>query len=72
MLAGTIVITIPSDVSQLVVRRSLTVARQGRAPVLGLVENMSMFTCPDCGHVFHIEFWPNQTLSPEETPEPPI
>src|SRR5438094_180736 len=38
VLAGTIVVTIPSGVSQLVVRRSLTVAREARAPVLGLVE----------------------------------
>lgn len=49
-LAGTIVVTIPSDVSQLVVRRSITVARQGGAPVLGLVENMAgLFPGPDAG-----------------------
>jgi ATP-binding protein involved in chromosome partitioning len=40
-LAGTVVVTIPSDVSHLVVRRSITVAAQGKAPVLGLVENMA-------------------------------
>jgi ATP-binding protein involved in chromosome partitioning len=48
VLAGTVVVTIPSDVSQLVVRKSLTVAGQGRAPVLGLVENMAgLFPGPD-------------------------
>src|SRR5437879_1039951 len=48
VLAGTIVVTIPSGVSQLVVRRSLTVAREARAPVLGLVENMAgLFPGPD-------------------------
>jgi ATP-binding protein involved in chromosome partitioning len=48
VLAGTVVVTIPSDVSQLVVRRSLTVAAQGRAPVLGLIENMAgLFPGPD-------------------------
>jgi ATP-binding protein involved in chromosome partitioning len=48
VLTGTVVVTIPSDVSQLVVRRSLTVAAQGRAPVLGLVENMAgLFSGPD-------------------------
>jgi ATP-binding protein involved in chromosome partitioning len=48
ILAGTVVVTIPSDVSQLVVRRSLTVATQGRAPVLGLIENMAgLFPGPD-------------------------
>ena len=47
-LAGTVVVTIPSDVSQLVVRKSLTLASQGRAPLLGLVENMAgLFPGPD-------------------------
>jgi ATP-binding protein involved in chromosome partitioning len=40
-LAGTVVVTITSDVSQLVVRKSLTLAAQGRAPLLGLLENMA-------------------------------
>lgn len=40
-LAGSVVVTIPSDLSQLVVRRSITVARHVGAPVLGLVENMA-------------------------------
>jgi ATP-binding protein involved in chromosome partitioning len=40
-LAGTVVVTIPSDVSRLIVRKSITVARQAGAPVLGLVENMA-------------------------------
>ena len=47
-LAGIVVVTIPSDVSQLVVRRSLTVAAECRGPVLGLVENMAgLFPGPD-------------------------
>ena len=47
-LSGIVVVTIPSDVSRLVVRRSLTVATSTRAPVLGLVENMSgLFVGPD-------------------------
>ena len=45
---GIVVVTIPSDVSHLVVRRSITVAANTRAPVLGLVENMSgLFVGPD-------------------------
>lgn len=40
-LAGTVIVTIPSDVSHLVVRKSITVAAQGKAPILGLVENMA-------------------------------
>jgi ATP-binding protein involved in chromosome partitioning len=41
VLSGTIVVTIPSDVARLVVRKSITVATQAKAPVLGLVENMT-------------------------------
>lgn len=40
-LAGTVLVTIPSDVSRLVVRRSITAAAHTGAPVLGLVENMA-------------------------------
>lgn len=49
-LAGTIVVTIPSDVSQLIVKKSITVAREAGVPVLGLVENMAgLFHGPDVG-----------------------
>jgi ATP-binding protein involved in chromosome partitioning len=42
-----VIVTIPSDVSHLVVRKSITVATQAKAPVLGLVENMAgMFPGP--------------------------
>lgn len=45
-----VIVTIPSEVSQLVVRKSITVARQVGAGVLGLVENMAgLFTGPDPG-----------------------
>jgi ATP-binding protein involved in chromosome partitioning len=40
-LAGTVIVTIPSDVSRLIVRKSITVARAAPAPVLGVVENMA-------------------------------
>jgi ATP-binding protein involved in chromosome partitioning len=40
-LAGTILVTIPSDLSQLIVKKSITVARGSGVPVLGLVENMA-------------------------------
>jgi ATP-binding protein involved in chromosome partitioning len=51
-LSGIVVVTIPSDVSQLVVRRSITVAAGMRAPVLGLVENMSgLFAGPDAAQL---------------------
>jgi ATP-binding protein involved in chromosome partitioning len=47
-LGGTVLVTIPSDLSQLIVRKSITVARGSGAPVLGLVENMAgLFPGPD-------------------------
>jgi ATP-binding protein involved in chromosome partitioning len=47
-LSGTVLVTIPSDLSQLIVRKSITVARGAGIPVLGLVENMSgLFPGPD-------------------------
>ena len=48
-LDGTLVVTIPSEVSHLVVRKSITLAHESRAPVLGLVENMAGYVCPRCG-----------------------
>ena len=47
-LAGSILVTIPSDLSQLIVKKSITVARGSGVPVLGLVENMAgLFFGPD-------------------------
>jgi len=40
-LTVTVIVTIPSDVSRLVVRKSITVARAAPAPVLGVIENMA-------------------------------
>ena len=49
-LGGTVVVTIPSGVSQLVVKKSLTMAKTLlNTPVIGLVENMAAYICADCG-----------------------
>jgi ATP-binding protein involved in chromosome partitioning len=46
-LSGTVIVTIASDVSRLVVGKSITVARQVGVPLLGLIENMAgMFPGP--------------------------
>src|SRR2546427_5980631 len=48
VLAGVVIVTIPSDVSQLVVRKSLTAAPEEKGSILGLVENMAgLFSGPD-------------------------
>jgi ATP-binding protein involved in chromosome partitioning len=48
-LAGAVVVTIPSEVSHLVVTKSITLARQTGVRVLGLVENMAGYVCVSCG-----------------------
>jgi ATP-binding protein involved in chromosome partitioning len=50
-LSGAVVVTIPSEVSHLIVRKSLTLARETGAPLLGLVENMAGYVCPRCGEI---------------------
>ena len=50
-LTGAVAVTIPSEVSHLVVKRSITAAREAGVSVLGLVENMAGYACPDCGRV---------------------
>ena len=47
-LTGLILITIPAEVSHLVVRKSLALTRQLKVPVLGLIENMSGYFCQTC------------------------
>jgi ATP-binding protein involved in chromosome partitioning len=46
---GVVIVTIPSEVSQLVVKKAVMFAKQLRVPVIGIIENMSNFICPKCG-----------------------
>lgn len=46
---GVIVVTIPSEVSQLVVKKSIEFAKELNIPIIGVIENMSGFICPKCG-----------------------
>jgi ATP-binding protein involved in chromosome partitioning len=46
---GVVIVTMPNEVSGQVVEKSVTFARQLKAPVIGLVENMSYLICPHCG-----------------------
>jgi len=48
-IGGVVIVTIPSEVSQIVVKKAVTFTRKLNAPVLGIVENMSGFVCPKCG-----------------------
>lgn len=46
---GVVMITAPSEVSQIVVKRAVSFAKELHVPVIGVVENMSGFICPSCG-----------------------
>lgn len=46
---GVVIVTIPSEVSQIVVKKAVTFAKQLAIPVIGIIENMSGFVCPKCG-----------------------
>lgn len=46
---GVVIVTIPSEVSQIVVKKAVTFAKQLNIPVIGIIENMSGFICPKCG-----------------------
>ncbi|MGQ9597762.1 MAG: Mrp/NBP35 family ATP-binding protein [Thermoproteota archaeon] len=46
---GVIIVTIPSEVSQDVVKKAVMFARELNVPIIGVVENMSGLICPKCG-----------------------
>src|SRR4030042_285441 len=51
---GAIIVTTPQDVALLDARKSITFLRQLKIPLIGVVENMSGFTCPHCNKVIDI------------------
>ena len=53
-ISGAIIVSIPSDVSRVVVERSVSFARKLDVPVLGIIENMSYFKAPDTGKIYYI------------------
>ncbi|XHH09521.1 MAG: Mrp/NBP35 family ATP-binding protein [Candidatus Bathyarchaeia archaeon] len=46
---GVLIVTMPSELSEAVVKKSVSFAKQVGVPVIGIIENMSGFVCPDCG-----------------------
>lgn len=48
-ISGIVVVTTPQDLVKMVVEKAVNMANMMNVPVLGLVENMSYLTCPDCG-----------------------
>lgn len=53
-LTGAIVVSTPQDVSLIDARKALDMFSTLKTPVLGLIENMSTYVCPECGHEAHL------------------
>ena len=53
-LTGALVVSTPQDVALLDARKALDMFVKLKTPVLGLIENMSTYICPSCGHEAHI------------------
>jgi ATP-binding protein involved in chromosome partitioning len=51
---GAIVVSTPQDVALLDARKAIDMFDTLKTPVLGMIENMSTFICPNCGHEAHI------------------
>ncbi|MBO4478989.1 MAG: Mrp/NBP35 family ATP-binding protein [Clostridia bacterium] len=53
-LAGVIVVTTPQDLVEMIVKKAVKMAELLNVPILGFVENMSYFKCPNCGEKHRI------------------
>ncbi|MFT9113988.1 MAG: Mrp/NBP35 family ATP-binding protein, partial [Acetobacter malorum] len=49
-LAGAVIVSTPQDIALIDARRGVSMFEKMKVPVLGLIENMSYFCCPNCGH----------------------
>ncbi len=53
-LSGAVIISTPQDIALIDARKGLAMFDKVAVPILGIVENMSVFTCSNCGHESHI------------------
>ena len=53
-VSGAIIVSTPQDVALIDARRAIDMIDKLKTPVLGLVENMSTYICPNCGHEAHL------------------
>jgi ATP-binding protein involved in chromosome partitioning len=53
-LTGAVIVSTPQDIALLDARKGLNMFRKVDVPVLGIVENMSYYVCPQCGHEAHV------------------
>ncbi len=53
-LTGAVIVSTPQDIALIDAKKGLNMFRKVDVPVLGVIENMSVFVCPNCGHESHI------------------
>jgi ATP-binding protein involved in chromosome partitioning len=53
-VAGAVIVTTPQDIALADARKGLKMFEKVAVPVLGIVENMSIYVCANCGHSEHI------------------
>jgi ATP-binding protein involved in chromosome partitioning len=53
-VSGAVIVTTPQDIATLDARKGLKMFEKVEVPVLGIVENMSIHICSNCGHAEHI------------------
>jgi len=53
-LSGAIIVSTPQDIALIDARKGLLMFQRVEVPVLGIIENMSTYVCPNCGHEEHI------------------
>jgi len=54
LLSGVVLVSSPQELAEMVVRKAARMARKMQVPLLGLVENMSYFVCPDSGRRYEV------------------
>jgi len=53
-LKGAVIVSTPQDIALLDARRGFAMFEKVNVPILGIIENMSSYHCPNCGHEAHI------------------
>jgi ATP-binding protein involved in chromosome partitioning len=53
-LKGAVIVSTPQDIALIDAKKGIAMFRKTQVPILGMVENMSVFICPECGHAHHI------------------
>ncbi len=53
-ITGAVIVTTPQDIALLDAKKGVAMFEKVGVPILGLVENMAVYCCPNCGHTEHI------------------